>query len=122
MKKCVLVLSLLLMPSLAASQTGQGSGSGSGSGSGTNDQAATQSRSTTKDGKTVTTTTKDGKTVTTNKVEESQPNTRFVRTLTNVQIELTLTDQIGNKPPEKKTVSMMVSSAAYQRGPVSVMP
>ena len=51
MKKCVLVLSLLLMPSLAASQTGQGIGAGSGSGN--SEQAATQSQSTTKDGKTV---------------------------------------------------------------------
>ena len=40
-------------------------------------------------------------------------NPRFVRTLTNVQIELTLTDQIGTAPPEKKTVSMIVSSGNW---------
>lgn len=43
------------------------------------------------------------------KVEEAQ-NPRFVRTLTNVQIELTLSDQSGTNPAEKKTVSMIVSS------------
>ena len=37
-------------------------------------------------------------------------NPRFVRTLTNVQVELTLTDQTGGAPAEKKTVSMIVSS------------
>jgi hypothetical protein len=102
MKKCVFVLSLLLMPSLAAAQTGQGTGAGSASAG--NDQATTQSQSTTKDGKTTTTTTR---------VDESQSNSRFVRTLTNVQIELTLTDQIGNNVPEKKTVSMVVSSGNW---------
>lgn len=44
------------------------------------------------------------------KNDEAQLNPRFVRTLTNVQIELTLTDQAGSNPPEKKTVSMIVSS------------
>jgi len=38
---------------------------------------------------------------------------RFVRTLTNVQVELTLTDQIGTGAPEKKTVSMIVSSGSW---------
>ncbi len=37
------------------------------------------------------------------------PSDRFVRTLTNVQVELTLTDQLGNAAPEKKTVSMIVA-------------
>lgn len=40
-------------------------------------------------------------------------NARFVRTLTNVQIELTLTDQAGTQAPEKKTVSMIVSSGNW---------
>lgn len=40
-------------------------------------------------------------------------NPRFVRTLTNVQIELTLTDQAGTQAPEKKTVSMIVSSGNW---------
>lgn len=42
-----------------------------------------------------------------------KPVDRFVRTLTNVQVELTLTDQIGSAPPEKKTVSMIVSSGNW---------
>ena len=47
------------------------------------------------------------------KIEEAQQGSRFVRTLTNVQIELTLTDQIGTETPEKKTVSMIVSSGNW---------
>jgi hypothetical protein len=41
------------------------------------------------------------------------PSDRFIRTLTNVQIELTLTDQAGTQAPEKKTVSMIVSSGNW---------
>ena len=41
-----------------------------------------------------------------------QPNPRFVRSLTNVQVELTLTDQVGTGTPQKKTVSMIVSSGS----------
>src|SRR4029453_7826991 len=37
-------------------------------------------------------------------------NPRFVRTLTNVQIELTLTDQIGSNAAEKKAVTMIATS------------
>jgi hypothetical protein len=47
------------------------------------------------------------------KIEEAQGNPRFVRTLTNVQVELTLTDQLGTAAPEKKTVSMIVSSGNW---------
>ena len=47
------------------------------------------------------------------KIDEARDNTRFVRTLTNVQIELTLTDQIGANPAEKKTVSMIASSGSW---------
>lgn len=48
------------------------------------------------------------------KIEEAaQFNPRFVRTLTNVQIELTLTDQATNATPDKKTVSMVVSSGSW---------
>lgn len=69
------------------------------------DQATTSSSSST--------TQKDGKTTTTTRVEDAQPNPRFVRTLTNVQIELTLTDQTGTGAPDKKTVSMVVSSGNW---------
>lgn len=50
------------------------------------------------------------------KVEQAQPNaSRFVRTLTNVQIELTLSDQTGTGPSDKKSVSMVVSSGSWGR-------
>lgn len=38
---------------------------------------------------------------------------QWVKTLTNVEIELTLTDQIGTQPPEKKTVSMIAASGNF---------
>lgn len=41
------------------------------------------------------------------------PSDRFVRTLTNVQVELTLTDQAGSAAPDKKIVSMVVSSGSW---------
>jgi hypothetical protein len=44
---------------------------------------------------------------------QAKDSPRFVRTLTNVQIELTLTDQIGTNPAEKKTVSMIASSGSW---------
>lgn len=47
------------------------------------------------------------------KIEDPLVNTRFVRALTNVQIELTLIDQIANAAPQKKTVSMIVSSGSW---------
>ncbi|HWI20871.1 MAG TPA: hypothetical protein VNT81_24120 [Vicinamibacterales bacterium] len=58
------------------------------------------------------------------KIEEAQQSTRFVRTLTNVQIELTLTDQAGAAPAEKKSVSMIVSSGSWGkiRSAGNVMP
>ena len=47
-------------------------------------------------------------------IEQAQAmNPRFVRTLTNVQIELTLTDQLGTNPAEKKTVSMIASTGSW---------
>ena len=44
------------------------------------------------------------------KIDEAQP--RPLRQLTNVQLELTLTDQTGTGPVEKKTVSMIVASSS----------
>jgi hypothetical protein len=41
------------------------------------------------------------------------PAGRWVRTLTNVQVELTITDQAGTGAPEKKVVSMVVSSGSW---------
>jgi hypothetical protein len=45
--------------------------------------------------------------------QQAQNNPRFVRTLTNVQIEVTLTDQTGSAAPDKKIVSMVVSSGSW---------
>lgn len=91
---------LCLVATPLAAQTG--SGSGSGSGSGRDDQATTQV---------------DKKVAETQaiaqKMQEAQLNPRFVRTLTNVQIELTISDQIGTQTAEKKTVSMVVSSGNW---------
>src|SRR4051812_13975106 len=47
------------------------------------------------------------------KTDAAQNTSRFVRALTNVQIELTLTDQVGAGAPEKKTVSMIVASGSW---------
>src|ERR1043166_8665737 len=107
MKKQLLMAScvLMLIASPVAAQIGSGSGSGSGFGSGSNGDQATASSSSSSSQKesasqkaTTTTTTRDDFWA------------KFVRTLTNVQIEVTLTDQLGTQAPEKKTVSMIVAS------------
>ena len=99
---------LMLIASPVAAQIGSGAGAGSGRGIGANDEQATTSSSSS----TSTTTQKDGRatTTTTVKTDESKSNYPWVRTLTNVQIELTLTDQLGSQTPEKKIVSMIASS------------
>ena len=93
---------LCLVATPLAAQTG--SGSGSGSGSGRDDQATTQV---------------DKKVAETQaiaqKMQEAQLNPRFVRTLTNVQIELTISDQIGSAAPDKKVISMMTADATMGR-------
>ena len=73
------------------------------------EQATTSSSSSTS-----TTTQKDGRgaTTTTTTIRPS-PFSRFVDELTNVQIELTLTDQLGSQPAEKKMVSMIASSGNW---------
>lgn len=43
------------------------------------------------------------------------PPGRWVSALTNVQIELTITDQTGAGSPEKKSVSMVVASGSWGR-------
>jgi hypothetical protein len=102
MKNVILTLScaLTLVAAPLGAQTGSGSGSGGGSGRG--DQAKAQEIEK-KAAEAVQVTTK---------IAEAQ-NPRFVRTLTNVQIELTLTDQTSNATPDKKTVSMVVSSGNW---------
>jgi len=103
MKKCILSLSLLLLPSLAIEQIGAGGGAGLGS---HGDQSTSTSNASAQGAGKATA-------AVATKVEEAPNNPRFVRTLTNVQVELTLTDQVGTNAPEKKTVSMVVSSGNW---------
>lgn len=91
-------LALLMMPVAVFAQDERQAGTGNGSGSG---QSGSKTSSTTQSMTSVTTKTDDA------------PQVKFVRTLTNVQVELTLTDQAGTQAPEKKTVSMIVSSGNW---------
>jgi len=99
MKKQLLMAScaLMLMASPVAAQGDEQATTSSSS--------STESRTTQKDGVKTTTTTV--------KVDDAQSGPKFVRTLTNVQIELVLTDQLGSQPAEKKTVSMIASSQSW---------
>lgn len=77
-------------------------------------KAARTMTATTSSGETYTVTTTQEKPAAKPRVEPDPPG-RWVRTLTNVQIELTITDQTGAGTPEKKSVSMVVSSGAWGR-------
>ena len=103
MKNVILAMSCALWLTAAplAAQTGSGSGSGTGSGRG--DQAKTQEIEK-KAAEAVAVTTK---------IAEAQGGPRFVRTLTNVQVELTISDQVGTQAPEKKMVSLIVASGSW---------
>ena len=105
MKKVILAMScaLLLTAAPLAAQTASGSGSGPGSGSGRGDQTKPQEIEK-KAAEAVAVTTK---------IAEAQGGPRFVRTLTNVQIELTISDQVGTQAPEKKAVSLIVASGSW---------
>ena len=104
MKKSMFVLLFALMaPALVSAQTGQGLGAGSG------DEQAT----TTSAGQPKPMAIPPPAAVEVQQKLEAQVNPRFVRTLTNVQIELTLTDQVGTQVPDKKTVSMIVASGNW---------
>jgi len=107
MKKIALLVCALAMvasPVAAQGSAGVGAGKGTGSGSG-GEQTKTTS-------------------TTTEKSSSTDPWARFVTTLTNVQIEVTLTDQLGTQTPEKKTVSMIVASRNWGkvRSSATVMP
>lgn len=94
----------LLTPQLSVAQDAdrQGAGAGSGGGSG-----ATSTATVTAGKGTYTVTQKP-------KAEQPEPPAgRWVRALTNVQVELTITDQSGARAPEKKTVTMVVSSGSW---------
>src|SRR6185436_19984829 len=99
MKKQLLIASCALMliaSPVAAQGDEQATPSSSSSSSSTQKESATQKANTT----------------TTQRVFPN-PFSKFVDTLTNVQIELTLTDQLGTQPPEKKMVSMIASSGNW---------
>jgi hypothetical protein len=102
---------LMLMASPAAAQSGTGTGRGAGTGVGSTGEQATTSSASSQ----AKPASKDASPVTTVKTDENQANPRFVRSLTNVQIELTLTDQMGAQPAEKKTVSMIASSGNWSK-------
>lgn len=98
MKKSMFVLLFALMaPALVSARTGQGLRAGSA-----DEQATTTSAGQPKP-----------MAIPPPAAVEVQPNPRFVRTLTNVQVELTLSDQVGTQAPDKKTVSMIVSSGNW---------
>jgi hypothetical protein len=94
MKKVILAMScaVLLVAAPLAAQTGSGLGSGSGRGG--DDQTKVQEADK-KAAEAVAVTTKIAE-------AQSRPGPRFVMTLTNVQIELTISDQVGTQTPEKK--------------------
>jgi hypothetical protein len=98
MKRPFLITSCVLLLSAPAFAQNEQAGAGSGSGSGAGSEATSQTKATT---------------TTTTKSEESNSRYPWVRALTNVQIELTLTDQTGSVPAEKKTVSMVVASGSW---------
>jgi hypothetical protein len=106
-------LALMAAP-MAAAQNGSGAGSGSGvgRGSGAGDEQATTPTKTQVDAD-VQKTLENKKMLETKVEAAAQNNPRFVRTLTNVQIELTLSDQMGAAAPAKKTVSMIASSGNW---------
>lgn len=104
----VLVAGLsLVVPRSSAAQDperqGAGAGSGSGSGSASSGGGGTS---------TYTVTTQE-KPAAKPQIIEPPRFGRWVSALTNVQIELTITDQTGAEKPEKKMVSMIVSSGNW---------
>ena len=101
----------LLTPTWSAAQPFEPQGAGSGSGSGTGKSSSTVA---TEKGDTYTASTQE-KPATAKPRVEPEPPGRWVRTLTNVQVELTITDHTGAGAPEKKTVSMVASSGSWGR-------
>jgi hypothetical protein len=99
----VLVASLsLVVARNATAQAPARPASGSGSGSGSAAAAPTPGAPTTA-----------AEAKSRERIEMERFGPKFVRTLTNVEVELTITDQTGGEKPEKKTVSMIVSSGSW---------
>lgn len=100
----VVTVLALLVPRLSAAQDPARSSAGAGVGAGSDAGQAAAS----------TATTAPSAAAARERAElERYGPSRFVRSLTNVQIELTITDQGGTGAPEKKTVTMVVSSGAW---------
>jgi hypothetical protein len=114
MKKVILTVScalmLLMAPFAAAQDAGPGDRSGPGSGRG-HGQASTSPAESVQKTQAIQKQLAETEALL-KKLQEAQ-NPRFVRTLTNVQIELTLTDQTGSGAPDKKVVSMIASSGNW---------
>lgn len=106
----VFVSLTLLVPRWSGAQDldrqGSGAGAGAGSSSGGGTGAATAA--------TVALGQESSRSVARAAAAEPPPG-RWVRALTNVQVELTISDQTGSGPPEKKTVSMVASSGSWGR-------
>lgn len=94
----------LVAPRGAAAQDSERQGAGSGSGSGAGSASSGS-------GGTSTTVTTQEKPAAAPRI--APPPSRWVSALTNVQVELTITDQAGTEKPEKKAVSMIVSSGNW---------
>ena len=100
---------VLVVPRAAGAQDEDRQATGSGSGSG-----ASTATVTTAGGGTYTVTTRDQeKPAAKPSLAIEPPPGRWVRALTNVQVDLTITDQTGTGTPEKKSVTMVVSSGSW---------
>ncbi|MGE0865312.1 MAG: hypothetical protein AB7P34_15570 [Vicinamibacterales bacterium] len=100
---------LLSAPTQSSAQEGNAQPSASAASSGGKTMTAR-----TASGATYTVTTQE-KPAAKPRAEPEPPPRDWVRALTNVQVELTITDQSGTGTPEKKTVSMVVSSGYWGR-------
>lgn len=96
----VVLAALIAAPVPASAQTGSGSGSGSGTGT------ASPRRPSKSEGA-------SNEQAATTRVVPSPPSPASVKNLSNVQIELTISDQTGTKPVEKKTVSMIAANGTW---------
>lgn len=104
----VLVAGLAMWPRFAAAQEPARPGASAGA-------AASTATMTTAGGGTYTVTTRDQEKPAAKPRMIEPPSGRWVSALTNVQVELTITDQTGTEKPEKKSVSMVVSSGNWGR-------
>lgn len=98
------LLCAMLSPIVATAQSRQGPGAGTGSGTG---QAVTE-----EEVRAAAETLREAQEKLTRAIKESQAP-KFSPALDNVQVELTIADQTGSGPVEKKTVSMIVAARSW---------